>query len=302
MKNLLDLKSFLIKNDYFFKENEPLKNHNSFKIGGPALLYICPENEEQLKDILDHCKGFSVKTYILGNGTNVLFSDEGFDGAVICTTEKMNSIRKLSDNSFECDAGVPLSTVCNYALENSLTGFEPLFGIPGTVGGAIITNAGAYGGEISDVAVEVKHIDADGNFGSLIGEEIDFSYRHSAYESNKYTITSVVFVAENGNKDEIKAKMADLISRRKEKQPLEFPSAGSTFKRPVGGYAAALIDQAGLKGTSVGDAQVSTKHTGFVINKGNATAKDVLSLIEIIKKKVYEFSGITLECEVRIVK
>lgn len=302
MKNLLDLKTFLIKNDYFFKENEPLKNHNSFKIGGPALLYICPETEEQLKDILDHCKSFSVKTYILGNGTNVLFSDEGFDGAVISTTEKMNSIRKLSDNSFECDAGVPLSAVCNYALENSLTGFEPLFGIPGTVGGAVITNAGAYGGEISDVAVEVKHIDTEGNFGSFIGEEIDFSYRHSAYESNKYTITSVVFIAENGNKDEIKAKMADLISRRKEKQPLEFPSAGSTFKRPVGGYAAALIDQAGLKGTSVGDAQVSTKHTGFVINKGNATAKDVLDLIEIIKKKVYEFSGITLECEVRIVK
>lgn len=302
MKNICALKQFLIKNNYCFKENEPLKNHNSFKIGGPSLLYVSPENEEQLKDILDNCKRFSVKYYILGNGTNVLFSDDGFEGALISTTEKMTSIRKISETSFECDAGVSLSAVCNFALENSLTGFEPLYGIPGTVGGAIITNAGAYGGEISDVAVEVNHIDNDGNFGALIGNEIDFSYRHSAYETNGFTICSVVFVCEKGEKNEIKSKMNDFIKRRKDKQPLEFPSAGSTFKRPEGGYAAALIEQAGLKGTSVGDAQVSTKHSGFVINKGKATSKDVLNLIEIIKNKVFEKSGITLECEVRIVK
>lgn len=302
MENICALKQFLLKNNYCFKENEPLKNHNSFKIGGNALLYISPENEEQLKDIFDNCKKLSVKYYLLGNGTNVLFSDDGFDGAVISTTEKMCGIRRLSETSFECDAGVALSAVCNYALENSLTGFEPLYGIPGTVGGAIITNAGAYGGEISDVAVEVNHIDSDGNFGSLIGNEIEFSYRHSAYETNGFTICSVVFTCEKGEKDEIKSKMNDFIKRRKDKQPLEFPSAGSTFKRPVGGYAAALIDQAGLKGAFVGDAEVSTKHSGFVINKGNATSKDVLDLIEIIKKRVFDYSGIMLECEVRIVE
>ncbi len=301
MSNLEILKDFLNKNCYSFKENESLKIHTSFKIGGNASLFVSPESEEQLKEITDKCKDLSVKFYILGNGTNVLFSDKGFDGVVISTTERMNVIRKISETSFECDAGVTLSAVCNYALENSLSGFECLYGIPGTVGGAIITNAGAYGGEISDVAVEVNHIDNNGNFGSFIGEEIDFSYRHSVYETNNYSICSVVFVCEKGEKEEIKAKMIDLIGRRKDKQPLEYPSAGSTFKRPTGGYAAALIEQAGLKGTCVGDAQVSTKHSGFVINKGNATCNDVLELIEIIRQKVFENSGIQLECEVRIV-
>ncbi len=293
---------FLKNNNYSFKENESLKNHTSFKIGGTTPLFVSPKTEEQLKEIIDKCKEFELKYYLLGNGTNVLFSDNGFDGVVISTTEKMNGIRKLSDTSFECDAGVTLSAVCNYALENSLSGFECLYGIPGTVGGAIITNAGAYGGEISDVAIEVKHIDNNGNFGSFIGEEIDFSYRHSAYETNKFTICSVVFVGVLGDKTEIKAKMTDLIGRRKDKQPLEYPSAGSTFKRPAGGYAAALIDEAGLKGTAVGDAEVSQKHSGFVINKGNASCSDVLKLVEIIKQKVLDNSGIELELEVRVVE
>ena len=261
-----------------------------------------PETEEQIKEIMLKCDEFQLKYYLLGNGTNVLFSDDTYNGVIISTIEKFNGIRQLSETTFECDAGVKLTTLCNYALKNSFTGFECLYGIPGTVGGAIITNAGAYGGEVSDVIVEVNHIDDKGNFGSLIGEEIDFSYRHSAYETNGYTICSAVFVCEKGNKDDIKAKMDELIGRRREKQPLEFGSAGSTFKRPKGGYAAALIEQAGLKGTCVGDAEVSTKHSGFVINKGKATCNDVLQLIDIIKKKVYETSGIMLECEVRIVK
>ena len=298
INNLID---FLKKYNYDFKLQEPLSNHTSFKIGGNAYVFITPDSEEQLKEIVSECIDLNIKYYVLGNGSNTLFSDSGFDGVVISTTKKFNGIRKLSDNTFECDAGVKISALCNYALENSYTGFECLYGIPGSVGGAIITNAGAYGGEIADVAIEVKHIDDKGNFGSLIGDEIDFSYRHSAYEDNKFLICSVVFVCEKGNKEEIKAKMDDLIERRKSKQPLEMPSAGSTFKRPANGYAAALIEQAGLKGVNVGDAEVSVKHSGFVINKGNASCKDVLDLIEIIKQKVYENSGIQLECEVRIV-
>ncbi|MGN0174457.1 MAG: UDP-N-acetylmuramate dehydrogenase [Acutalibacteraceae bacterium] len=301
MNNINNLVDFFKHNNYSFKENEPLKNHTSFNIGGNAKIFVMPDSEEQLKEILLKCEEFDVKYYLLGNGTNVLFPDDGYDGVIISTTEKFNGIRKLSENSFECDAGVKLTSLCKFALENSYTGFECLFGIPGTVGGAIITNAGAYGSEVSDVIVEVNHIDDKGNFGSFIGEEIDFSYRHSAYEDNHYMICSAVFVCEQGNKAEIKAKMDELIQRRKEKQPLEFGSAGSTFKRPKEGYAAALIEQAGLKGTSVGGAEVSTKHSGFVINKGNATCKDVLKLIEIIKQKVFENSGVKLECEVRIV-
>lgn len=302
MNKISDLISFLNANNYSFLENEPLKKHTSFKIGGNAEVYVMPETEEQIKEIMLKCDEFQLKYYLLGNGTNVLFSDDTYNGVIISTIEKFNGIRQLSETTFECDAGVKLTTLCNYALKNSFTGFECLYGIPGTVGGAIITNAGAYGGEVSDVIVEVNHIDDKGNFGSLIGEEIDFSYRHSAYETNGYTICSAVFVCEKGNKDDIKAKMDELIGRRREKQPLEFGSAGSTFKRPKGGYAAALIEQAGLKGTCVGDAEVSTKHSGFVINKGKATCNDVLQLIDIIKKKVYETSGIMLECEVRIVK
>ena len=164
MSNLVVLKEFLENNNYSFKENELLKLHTSFKIGGNASLFVSPSDENELKEITDKCKELSVKFYILGNGTNVLFSDKGFDGVVISTTEKMNGIRRIDETSFECDAGVTLSAVCNYALENSLSGFECLYGIPGTVGGAIITNAGAYGGEISDVAVEVKHIDENGKF------------------------------------------------------------------------------------------------------------------------------------------
>ena len=300
--NICQFIEFLNKYNYDYKLDESLKNHTSFKIGGNAKVFVTPENEEQLKELITECINLNIRYYVLGNGSNTLFSDDDFDGVIISTTEKFNKIRKISENTFECDAGVKLSALCNWALENSYTGFEDLYGIPGTVGGAIITNAGAYDVEISDVAIEVKHIDDKGNFGSFIGDEIDFSYRHSAYEDNKYLICSVVFVCETGNQEEIKARMDDLICRRKSKQPLEYPSAGSTFKRPKVGYAAALIDKAGLKGTHVGDAEVSVKHSGFVINKGNATCKDVLKLIEIIKDTVFEKFGIKLECEVRIVE
>ena len=302
MNNFDKFIGFLNQFEYDYKIDEPLKNHTSFKIGGNARVFVMPYNEEQVKEIVLKCKEFELRYYILGNGSNMLFSDDGFDGVVISTVEHFNDIRQIDENTFECDAGVKISALCNYALEKSFTGFECFYGIPGTVGGAIITNAGAYGGEISDVTVEVNHIDNNGDFGSYIGEEIDFSYRHSVYENNGFIICSVVFVCEKGEKDKIKAKMDDFISRRKDKQPLEMPSAGSTFKRPVGGYAAALIEEAGLKGVNVGDAEVSTKHSGFIINKGSASCKDVLSLIETVKQKVFENSGIKLECEVRIME
>ena len=195
-----------------------------------------------------------------------------------------------------------MSRVCNFALENGLTGLEFAFGIPGSAGGAAYMNAGAYGGEMKDVLVECRHIDSNGNFGSLRGEELGLAYRTSAYEHNGYIITTLVMKLSKGNKDEIRAKMQELLQRRKDKQPLEYPSAGSTFKRPEGYFAGALIEECGLKGYSVGGAQVSEKHAGFVINKGSATAKDVLDLIKYIQDKVFSEKGVMLEPEVRLIE
>ncbi len=293
---------FLNHSGICFTKNEDLKLHNTFKIGGTAKYFLSPATKEDFREILIKCKELDINHYILGKGSNVLFSDDEFDGVIISTAKNFDQIKLIGENMIECQAGATLASLCNFALENSFTGFECFYGIPGTVGGAIITNAGAYGSEVSDVVVEVKHIDNNLDFGSFIGDEIEFSYRHSAYETNKYTICSVVFVCEKGNKDEIKAKMDDLIQRRKEKQPLEYPSAGSTFKRPVGGYAAALIDQAGLKGKQIGGAQVSQKHAGFLINKDGSTFNDMIELIEFVRKTVKQTSGIELECEVRIVE
>ncbi len=302
MDKYISFEEFLNQSDICFTKDEDIKLHNTFKIGGNAKYFVSPASEEELKEILLKCKQLDIKHYLLGKGSNVLFSDADFDGVIISTAKNFDNIKLIGENMIECQAGVTLATLCNFALESSFTGFECFYGIPGTVGGAIITNAGAYGSEVSDVVVEVKHLDENLDFGSYIGDEIDFSYRHSVYETNKYTICSVIFVCEKGNKDEIKAKMDDLIQRRKDKQPLEYPSAGSTFKRPVGGYAAALIDQAQLKGKQIGGAQVSEKHAGFLINKDNSTFEDMMKLIEFVKKTVKQTSGIDLECEVRIVE
>ena len=231
----------------------------------------------------------------------MLICDAGLKTVVVNMCRPEPEIKLVNGDTIVCDAGMPMSKVCNFALENGLTGLEFAFGIPGSAGGAAYMNAGAYGGEMKDVLVECRHIDPDGNFGSLKGDELGLAYRTSAYEHNGFIITTLVMKLKKGDKSEIKARMQELLQRRKDKQPLEFPSAGSTFKRPVGYFAGGLIEECGLKGFSVGGAQVSEKHAGFIINKGGATAQDVLDLIKYVQDRVYEEKGVHLEPEVRLI-
>ena len=263
---------------------------------------LTPTTDEQLASIIKKCKEENIKPFIIGNGSNMLISDNGLDTVVINMCRPDPKIELVNGDTVVCDAGATMSKVCNFALENGLTGLEFAFGIPGSAGGAAYMNAGAYGGEMKDVLVECRHIDLDGNPGSLKGDELGLAYRTSAYEHNGFIITTLVMKLSKGNKDEIRAKMQELLQRRKDKQPLEYPSAGSTFKRPEGYFAGALIEECGLKGYSVGGAQVSEKHAGFVINKGSATAKDVLDLIKYIQDKVFREKGVMLEPEVRLIE
>lgn len=280
----------------------PMSKYTTFRIGGNAAVMLTPTADEQLASIIKKCKEENIKPFIIGNGSNMLISDNGLDTVVINMCRPEPKIELVNGDTVVCDAGATMSKVCNFALENGLTGLEFAFGIPGSAGGAAYMNAGAYGGEMKDVLVECRHIDSDGNFGSLKGEELGLAYRTSAYEHNGFIITTLVMKLSKGNKDEIRAKMQELLQRRKDKQPLEYPSAGSTFKRPEGYFAGALIEECGLKGYSVGGAQVSEKHAGFVINKGSATAKDVLSLIKYIQDKVFSEKGVMLELEVRLIE
>lgn len=280
----------------------PMSKYTTFRIGGNASVMLTPTTDEQLASIIKKCKEDNIKPFIIGNGSNMLISDKGLDTVVINMCRPEPKIELVNGDTVVCDAGATMSKVCNFALENGLTGLEFAFGIPGSAGGAAYMNAGAYGGEMKDVLVECRHIDSDGNFGSLKGEELGLAYRTSAYEHNGYIITTLVMKLSKGNKDEIRAKMQELLQRRKDKQPLEYPSAGSTFKRPEGYFAGALIEECGLKGYSVGGAQVSEKHAGFVINKGDASAKDVLDLIKYIQDKVLSEKGVTLEPEVRLIE
>ena len=280
----------------------PMSKYTTFRIGGNASVMLTPTTDEQLASIIKKCKEDNIKPFIIGNGSNMLISDKGLDTVVINMCRTVPKIELVNGDTVVCDAGATMSKVCNFALENGLTGLEFAFGIPGSAGGAAYMNAGAYGGEMKDVLVECRHIDSDGNFGSLKGEELGLAYRTSAYEHNGYIITTLVMKLSKGNKDEIRAKMQELLQRRKDKQPLEYPSAGSTFKRPEGYFAGALIEECGLKGYSVGGAQVSEKHAGFVINKGDASAKDVLDLIKYIQDKVLSEKGVMLEPEVRLIE
>lgn len=280
----------------------PMSKYTTFRIGGNASVMLTPTTDEQLASIIKKCKEDNTKPFIIGNGSNMLISDKGLDTVVINMCRPDPKIELVNGDTVVCDAGATMSKVCNFALENGLTGLEFAFGIPGSAGGAAYMNAGAYGGEMKDVLVECRHIDSDGNFGSLKGEELGLAYRTSAYEHNGYIITTLVMKLSKGNKDEIRAKMQELLQRRKDKQPLEYPSAGSTFKRPEGYFAGALIEECGLKGYSVGGAQVSEKHAGFVINKGDASAKDVLDLIKYIQDKVLSEKGVMLEPEVRLIE
>lgn len=281
--------------------NEPMKSHTSFCIGGPCDIMIKINCEALLCELIKLCSENSVKYYVIGRGSNILVSDEGLRGAVLLIGKDFGSVRVKGD-IIECEAGASLAAVCNVALENSLTGLEFAYGIPGSVGGAVFMNAGAYGGEMKDVLVSCRYIDENGEIKELPLEKMELSYRHSFFSERELCITSVKMRLQKGERDKIKDRMDTLMERRRDKQPLEYPSAGSTFKRPEGDFAARLIEVCGLKGTSCGGAEVSTKHSGFVINKGNATFKDVMGVVDTVKQKVKEQTGVTLECEVLIMK
>lgn len=280
-----------------YKQCEAMALHTSFKLGGPADVLLKPSNLEQLKVILSHTKREGIPCFVLGSGSNLLVSDKGIDGAVIAMSA-LNGISIVGDGEIMAQAGVSLAALCCFARDNGLTGLEFAYGIPGSVGGAIYMNAGAYGGEMSHVVTEVTCL--DGNLNELVrsGAECEFGYRESVYRKNSEIIESAVFKLKHGDKSKIAAEMETIINKRKLSQPLDFPSAGSTFKRPDGYFAAALIDECGLKGRSVGGAEVSTKHAGFVINKNRATCSDVLGLIDVIKATVKEKKNVDLETEV----
>ena len=279
-----------------YRKNEIMKSHTTFKIGGKADVFVMPENKNELKILLNSAKENNVPFFIIGKGSNLLVSDNGIEGAVISLSE-FDKI-SLSENTINCGAGVNLSALCNFALKNSLAGLEFAYGIPGSVGGALFMNAGAYGGEISQVVSGAFCIDFDGNEVFLKREDMNLSYRNSVFKNSNLIISEVVFELETSNSSEIKAKMQEYIEKRKTKQPLEYPSAGSTFKRPVGNFAGTLIEKNGLKGELSGGAMVSDKHAGFIINYDNATANDVLNLMDKVQKTVLSNDNILLEPEV----
>ncbi len=281
--------------------NAPMSRYTSFKAGGCAKLLIKPNSVDTLSKILKECIDKQVNYLVIGNGSNLLISDNGFNGIVIKIGSDISKICLLDEETIYCEAGATMKALCNFAYENSLSGLEFAYGIPGTLGGAVYMNAGAYGGEMKDVLLSSKHIDNDGNVGEIVGEDLDLDYRRSAYTDNGFTIVSAIMKLKKADKVEIKASMNDKMSRRRDKQPLEYPSAGSTFKRPVGYFAGALIEQSGLKGYTVGGAQVSEKHAGFVINKDGATATDIITLIKDVQKIVFDKFGVNLETEVKII-
>ena len=278
---------------------EPLSKHTSFRVGGPAELLACPRSEEELAALLRQCARMEVRPRVLGGGTNILAPDGGVPGVVI-STRGLDSLELPEDGSISAGAGVPLARLAVFAQKNGLTGLEFAHGIPGTVGGGMYMNAGAYGGELAQVAVSARFLTAEGELRTLVGEEMGLGYRRSAFMGLPGVIVSARFRLEAGDPETIQARMRELMERRRASQPLELPSAGSTFKRPVGGYAAALIQEAGLKGLRVGDAAVSEKHAGFVVNLGHASSADVLTLIARVRETVKARSGIELEPEVRI--
>lgn len=298
-------KSFIAnfkKEDCIIMQDEPLKNHCSFRIGGNAEILVVPKNEKVLSSILKYADERNIRCRILGNGSNVLISDDGLKGIVIKLMNGLSDLLYLGDGIIACGAGVSLTKLCNFALSHSLTGLEFAYGIPGTVGGAVYMNAGAYGGEIKSVLMSVRSVDIKGIPEETPADKLIFQYRNTSFMKNGRIITAAYFKLEQGNKEAISAKMEELMQKRKTSQPLDYPSAGSTFKRPPEGYAAQHIDECGLKGRAVGGAQVSTKHAGFVINTGNATCSDVLSLMDVIKTEVYKQHGVNLEAEVEILK
>lgn len=285
MNNIEALEKYALSLECSAEREVSMKNYTSFKVGGPAELFLSPEDAGQTAKLVRFCEKEEIPVFVLGKGSNLLVSDRGIKGAVIYTG-KQCGISLVDENTVRAQSGASLAQLCTFALENSLSGLEFAYGIPGTVGGAVFMNAGAYGGEMKDVLLNSEYVSTDGTSGELDNEAMELSYRHSAYENSNLVITAASVRLAPADRNEIKSTMNDILARRKEKQPLEYPSAGSTFKRPEGNFAGALIEQCGLKGVSVGGAQVSEKHAGFIINRGGATAADILSLIKHVQARV----------------
>lgn len=281
--------------------NKMLKDYTTFKIGGKCAAVIDINSQESLAILLKSCTENEISYLVIGKGSNMLCDDAGFNGVVFHIGSDFSSIKLLDECTIIVEAGCSLMKLCKFALENSLTGLEFAYGIPGTVGGAIYMNAGAYDGEIKNVLESVECVDTYGNIFKLSADKLDLSYRHSVFHNNDCVVTKGIFRLNKGDKKVISEKMADLMQRRKNKQPLEYPNAGSTFKRPAGQFAGKLIQDCGLKGFSIGGAMVSEKHSGFVINYNNATYEDVIALIKQVQNTVKEKTGYWLECEVRII-
>lgn len=282
--------------------DEPLKNHTTFGIGGSCIALIEPREVEDIIETIKICRENNIKFFVIGNGSNLLVSDEGYNGVIIKLKKEFSTI-KVEGEYVIAKSGAKLSEVFDVILENSLAGFEFASGIPGTIGGAIYMNAGAYGGEMKDIVETVEVLDMDTfEVKELKNEELEFSYRNSIIQNKNYIVLAIKLKLQKGNKEEIKTIYEDLREKRNSKQPLNFGSAGSTFKRPEGHFASKLIEDSGLKGYHINDAWVSEKHSGFVVNKGNASCKEILELIEHVKNVVFEKFGVKLEMEVKILK
>ena len=298
IENLIDL---LDKSEIEYKKDMLLAPLSSFKIGGNCAVAVFPKNKEELVSSIRESKANGIKYDVIGKGSNILFSDDGYDGMLVFTSH-MNQIKE-ENGIIYAEAGVHLGTLANCAAARSLSGLEFAYGIPGSLGGAVFMNAGAYGGEMKDVTVYSDYYDSrTDTFGRFSGEEQRFSYRKSVYSENKdLVILGAAIKLKSGNEEDIRAVMNENLKKRKDKQPLEYPSAGSAFKRPPNDFAARMIDECGLKGFSVGGAQVSEKHAGFVINKGGATSADVKKLMSEVSDRVYEKFGVRLESEIRYI-
>lgn len=297
-KNIEIFKKYLKDKKYFHKENVQMKDYTTFKIGGLCEILITPTNSLELENLILKCLEFGIKYHVVGKGSNLIVDDNGVDGVVILLGNKFSNISLIDEQTIECDSGTPTSKLSHFAYLNGLSGLEFAWGIPGSIGGAIYMNAGAFGGEIKDIIVRSSHIDKEGKCGVFNSQELALEYRKSAYSNKGFCIVKSIFALKKGNKKEIKSTMDNFMVKRIANQPIDYPNAGSVFKRPEGNYAGFLISECGLQGYTIGGAMVSKKHAGFIINFNNATCCDVLKLIDHIKAVVLNKTGYKLECEV----
>lgn len=279
--------------------NEPMKKHTSFKIGGPAEVFIKATSIDDIEKVIKFVNKYNLPLHVIGNGSNLLVNDNGIKGLVL--KNEMCNIKIEGNTRAKAESGAAVAAIAYKLMQNELTGFEELSGIPGTIGGAIKMNAGAHGKEMKDIIISTTYIDMKGKLHTISNEEHRFEYRNSIFAKNDGIILETTLKVKEGNKEKIKEKMDEYANWRKENQPQQFPNAGSTFKRGKGFITASLIDECGLKGYTIGGAQVSTKHAGFIVNKGNATSKDVLDLVDYVKKQVYQKTGKIIELEVEVI-